>query len=537
MTMGTGKTIEQFGIDDVSGGCNYSDDVMAVTKNQSPDSMNVDFTNGRIRKRGGTEVWTSLGSLYDADLEYDVDQEYNGGVSNATAVGFSLVDFSDYNDHHRQVAHINADVLAYDRVTNSVVTLRSGSPLVKSYNAKIKTYLVQTYSNGDAPYYWNGVTTSLSLLSASAPGFKRAIEFQGFLIGFNTTANPMRAYYESTTTMIGGAYADYFTLSPAVNDDEVTEPFILNGRLYAGTKYGIFRISYVGGVTVFEFKQTIADIGVVPNTAQLVVTKDYGQVVLFLGTDKRLYMFDGSNLRTISDLYYSHSGSDTPISMDQIDDKYIENAFSIYDFTRRVYRLFVTKKAAVKNNYCMNVDIDTFAYYPYDNMAFSAGCMAFDNFKRPYLIAVDYNSLLHKLFIDTPLDNGVAINEYYTSPIIQTKGGKVTQGQVINMTAVPSSNANLLVYDRVDFRKTWSLRQKLPLASGRDKFLGTSLVLGSSVLGSEKTLLGPQLSINATFNTYQFKLMSDTPAAVGWEIYNMSVDNTGLVFGAAEAQR
>jgi hypothetical protein len=97
MTMGTGKTIEQFGIDDVSGGCNYSDDVMAVTKNQSPDSMNVDFTNGRIRKRGGTEVWTSLGSLYDADLEYDVDQEYNGGVSNATAVGFSLVDFSDYN--------------------------------------------------------------------------------------------------------------------------------------------------------------------------------------------------------------------------------------------------------------------------------------------------------------------------------------------------------------------------------------------------------------------------------------------------------
>lgn len=535
--MGIGRSIEQFDIADVSGGCNYTDDIMAVTKNQSPDSMNVEFINGRWRKRDGSEVWNSLGSRYDADLAYDEDQEYNGGTSNAPAIGYSLADFSDVNDYHKQVVHVNASVLAYDRLTNTATTLRSGAPLAKSYNAKVRTYLVQTYSDGSAPYYWDGAAASLAVVSASAPGFKRAIEFQGYLIGFNSTSEPMRGWYQPTTTMIGGAFTDYFTLSPAVNDDEVTEPFILNGRLYAGTKYGIFRISFVGGITVFEFKQTIADIGIVANTAQLVVTREYGQVALFLGTDKRVYMFDGANLRAISDLYYSHRGSSTPISMDQLDDKYISNSFSVYDFTTRVYRLFVTRKAAATNYYCLNIDVDTFAYYPFDNMTFSAGCMAYDNFKRPYLIAVDYNSLLHKLFIDTPLDNGSPINEYYTSPIIQTKGGKVTQGQTINMSVVPSSSANLEVYDRINFRNAWSLRQRIPLAAGRDKFLGTSMVLGSSTLGSEKTVLDLAVSINATFNTYQFKLKSDTPAAAGWEIYNMTVDNSALVFGAAEPQR
>jgi hypothetical protein len=51
--MATGKAIQQFDIKDVSGGCNYSDDINAVTKNQSPNAMNVEFFNGKIRKRRG----------------------------------------------------------------------------------------------------------------------------------------------------------------------------------------------------------------------------------------------------------------------------------------------------------------------------------------------------------------------------------------------------------------------------------------------------------------------------------------------------
>ena len=111
------------------------------------------------------------------------------------------------------------------------------------------------------------------------------------------------------------------------------------------------------------------------------------------------------------------------------------------------------------------------------------------------------------------------------------------QGQTIGVSQRPTSNANLLVYDRVDNRRAWQYRQKLPCASSRDKFLGQSFVLGSSALGSEKYIVDGSLSIPVAFNTYQFKLYSDKNTARAWEIYDMKVNQTLLAFGCAEAQR
>jgi len=535
--MGIGKTVESFDIANVSEGCNYSDDITELTKNQSPDSMNVEFFNGRIRKRKGRTALNAVSYVYDADIPYDADITYNAGTALTAANSFSLIDFSDTDGYHQQVAHLDNQIVAYDRLTSTTATLRSNAPRTRSYNAKVKSWLIQTYSDYSAPYYWDGSSATMALLT-NAPGFKRAIEFQGYLLGMNTSANPMRVYYQSTGDMLGAtsAYTDYFTLTPAPNDDELSDAFLLNGRLYMGTKSSIFRVSFVGGVTVFEFKQVVADIGIVPNTAQNVVTKEFGQVVLFLGTDKRIYLFDGANIKAVSDLYYYHN-MDTPISLDLIDDSYKENSFAVYDFTKRVYRLFVTKKAQTRNYYCMNVSVDTFAYYPYDNMTFTAGCMCYDALLRPYLVCVDYANQLNKLFVESNTDVDAPINEYYVSPLVSVKGAAIKQGQDIAISMRATSSAKLLVYDRVDFRRVWQLRQKLPCASGRDKFLGQNFVLGVSALGSECSVLSQSISINVTFNDYQFKLVSDTPTAEAWEIYDMIVNQTVLAFGAAEAQR
>lgn len=459
-------------------------------------------------------------------------------ITNNSYNGFSIIDFSDTSNKHKQIAHIGSAVFSYDRLQDVYDTLRSSVPTVRSFNAKVSSFLIQTYSDYSAPYYWDGVAASMAVVSTNAPGFKRAIEFQGYMIGMNTSSAKMRCYYQLTSNLLGGgaAYTDYFTLTPAPNDDETSDPFILNGRLYVGTKYSIFRVSFVGGVTVFEFKQVISDVGIVPGTAQTIVTKDYGQVVLFLGTDKRMYMFDGANIKTISDLFFYHNKT-TPISLDLIDDVYKENSFAVYDFTRRIYRLVITKRASTTNYYCMNIDIDTFAYYPFDHTAFSAGAMCYDDLLRPYFVCVDYNGLLHRMFIDTPTDNGVAINEYYTSPVVSKISSTVKKIETINPHITPTSNASLNVYDKVDFRRAWEYKNKLPLASSKDKFLGRSLVLGSGVLGSEKDIIFPQISMNATVNDYQFKLVCDTPTAAPWEILNIDVNQEMLRYGRAEAQR
>lgn len=453
-------------------------------------------------------------------------------------IGFSLVDFSDSENEHQQIAHLGNFVYKFDRISSSSSILRANAPYVRSYNAKVSTYLVQTYNDYSTPYYWDGDASTMAVLSVHAPGFKRSVEFQGYFLGMNTSDNPTRCYYQPIGNFIGSgaAYTDYFTLTPAPNDDEISDPFLLNGRLYAGTKYGIFRISFVGGVTVFEFKQVITDVGIVPNTVQNVVTKQFGQVAIFLGTDKRLYMFDGANVKTISDLFYNHNDN-TPISLDLIDDSYKENSFAVYDYTKRVYRLMVTKKAFSMNQYCMNLDVDTFAYYPFDNMAFSSGAICYDSLLKPYVVFVSYLGILNKMFIKQNTDNGTAINEYYTSPLVTSTNNVTLKAQMIGIRFKPTSNAKLQIYDKVDFSRAWSLRDAILLAYSRDKFLGKSFVLGSAKLGSEKDTINAQVAIKSECNYYQFKLVSDTPTAPPWEILEMNVNSTNLKIGKAEAQR
>lgn len=463
---------------------------------------------------------------------------YDNSNASVPSVGFSIFDFSDVNSHHKQISHLGSVVYAYDQVTSSKVLLRNGAPYTRSFNANIGGFFIQTYNDYSVPYYWDGAAASMAILSANAPGFKRAIEFQGYLLGMNTSAHKTRCYYQLIGNIIGGgaAYTDFFTLTPAPNDDEITDPFILNGRLYAGTKYGIFRISFVGGVTVFEFKQAVSIVGIVPKTTQVVVTRDFGQVAIFLGTDKRLYLFDGANVKAISDLFYYHNQS-TAIAMDLIDDNYKENCFAVYDITRRIYRLWITKKSSSTNYYCINVEVETFAYYPFDNMQFSSGAICYDALLRPFVVCIDYTGSLHKMFIENNTDNGTAINEYYESPIVSLKNSAVKQAQTLTLNMRPSSNANLLVYEKVDFKRAWTQRASVPCASSRDKFLGQSLVLGSAVLGSEKDIIYPQIGLATSFNYYQFKLVSDTAILPPWEIIDITFDESLLKFGRAEAQR
>jgi hypothetical protein len=238
----------------------------------------------------------------------------------------------------------------------------------------------------------------------------------------------------------------------------------------------------------------------------------------------------------VSDLFYPHN-DETEISLDLLDDRYRENAFAVYDSNVRVYRLFVTRKGESTNHYCMNIDVDTFSYYPFDGMDMSCGSMCYDSIKRPFLVCAGYDGTLYKMFVPTNTDNGTPIVEYYTSPLVSVKDPFIKQGQTINFAMRPTSSGNLIVSDRVDFRSKWQTRSKIPCASSRDKFLGQSFTLGSSALGSERGVLGSGMSIPVQFNAYQFMLQSDTPTARAWEIFDISVNQELLAFGVAEAQR
>lgn len=487
--MAIGRPLSTLNMDDYNGGCNYDPDITSLVATESPNAMNIDFLGTRIRKRKGF-------------------RQINDTVTGHSDYGHSLYDFKISGAGHNLVAHFGTKIYKMDNLDGTFDTLLSSAPDVTSYNTEVKQNLIQTYDNNSNEYYWNGTDSTMKILSSSAPGFKHCIEFQGYLLGGNIASNKLRIYYEDINTMIGGSYSDYFTLTGA-QDDELTGFFLINGRCYAGTDAGIFRISYIGGVAVFEYKQVISDVGVVPRTLRVVVTNDFGQIAIFLGTDKNVYLFDGSYIRIISKKY-REANNDTEFALEYIDDNYINNAHATYDYIKQIYRLFVTVKGKETNTHTINIDVEALAYYPYDNMAFASSIMAKDDLNRPFFIAADYAGRVHKMFPDHNSDNGKVILEYYESPLLMPRSQNIKKSATIDMYFKPVANYRLRMDDKTDFDKTWSNRAHLDMFKNRDKFLGSTTTLGTTFkLGSENEVLRKSVNIPVTNNGYRFKLYTD----------------------------
>lgn len=490
--MTVGRTITEVSFADYKGGCNYNKDITAVAAEESPNAMNVNFVGDRILKRTGhTPV--------------------NATATGAGDYGHSMYDFG-VASAHKLICHFNAKVYSMDNLDGTMDTILSSAPNKTSFNTEVKQKLIQTYDDNSQEMYWDGSATIMSPLSDSAPGFKHVIEYQGYLLGANIASARLRVYYEDINTMVEGAYTDYFTLT-GPQDDAVGGWFLLNGRCYAHTDAGIFRVSYIGGVAVFEYKNVISNVGVVPRTLQVVVTAEFGQVALFLGTDKNIYFFDGSFIKVISNKYQK-ANNDTEIALEYINDNYILNSHARYDTQEQLYRLFVTAKGQFINSHCLNIDVNTLSYFPYNNMHFASVVEAKDALDRVFLIGADYTGKIHKLFDNSINDNGEAILEYYESPLITPKAAAINKARTLDLYFTPASRYELDLDDRTDFDKTWKNRFDIPMYKNRDKFLGQTSALGTTFkLGSEVSTLVQHVNVPVTSNAYRFRLRSQGAVA------------------------
>lgn len=486
--MAVGRKLETIATEDFEGGCNYNMDVTSLAANESPNAMNIVFGD-TIKKRTGYK------EMYSTPVE-------------SGAKSHSMVDFGISAVSRKLVTHFNDKVYSMDNLDGDMDVISSGRSNVSSFNSVVKQNLIQTYSDNSQEMYWTGGTSLMQPLSVNSPGFMHTIEYQGYLLGGRTADKKLRIYYEDINTMIGGAYSDYFTLTGG-QDEAIEEFFIINGRCYCGTSGGIFRLSYIGGIAVFEYKNVVTDVGIVPKSLRVVITKKFGQIALFLGTDKNLYLFDGSFIQNISEKF-RFSNNDTAFSLQDIDDSYINlNTDSLYDTITQTYRLFVTPKGSNVNTICINIDVETLAYYPFDNMRFGAVLMAKDGLNRRFILGADYNGKIHKLFRNTINDNGTAIEEYYESPVIVTAAPHMKKSRTMDLQFTPSADYELSYADKVDFDKTWTYRDSLEMYKNRDKFLGSNTSLAENFkLGSENSVVVKHVNVPVMENSYRFKLQT-----------------------------
>ncbi len=490
VTMATGRpNIETIEAADYEGGCNYNRDLTSLAANESPNSMNVVFGDSIKKRDGYKEMYSTSASP--------------GGKAH------SMMDFGISATSRQLVTHFGSSVFSMSNLDGTMTSINSGVSNVSSYNAIVKQLLIQTYSDNSQEYYWTGSSALMAPLSASSPGFMHTIEYQGYLLGGNISTARLRIYYEDINTMIDGTYADYFTLTGG-KDDGITQFFLINGRCYVGTSGGIFRLSYIGGLAVFEYKNIVSDVGIIPKSLKVVITKEYGQIALFLGTDKNLYLFDGSFIQNISEKF-RFSNNDTAFSLQDIDDTYIElNTDSMYDTITQTYRLVVTPKGSNTNKIAVNIDVETLAYYPFDNMTFGAVVMARDNLNRRFILGADYNGKVHKLFRNAINDNGVAIREYYESPLIMSRSPHMKKPRTIDLHFEPAANYKLKYSDRTDYDKTWKSRAPLEMYKNRDKFLGQNTSLAENFkLGSEVSVVAKKVNVPVMENAYRYRLETD----------------------------
>jgi len=475
-------------------GCNYDEDITSLKESESPNAIDIEFDQTVIRKRPGyRSITSSVG---------------------ANERGYASYSFGNDAGVQKLVTHQGNTVYSLDNLEGAQTSIRAAAPRTQSYFTEVNRFLVHTFGNYGVEYYWDGTAATMSILSASAPGFKHAIEDSGYLLGGNISGEPLRVYYEDTGSMVGGAYTEYFTLSGG-RDDGITGFFKHNGRTYATTTSSVFLISFVGGVTVWEFKEVISTTGAVPRTVVTVATDEFGEVVLFLGYDLNVYLFDGSKVAVVSDKYRK-SNNDTAISLALLDRGKIENSVAVYDVISRVYRLFVTKKGDDFNEYCLNIDVRNISYYPYQNMKFGSVLIAQDGIGRLYLIGVDYIGKIHKLFTDVNDDDGIVIVENYESPPMAQAMERYKKGETMDLHFTPVSKYSLSYDDRTDFDKTWNERTTLPMVNSRDRLLGENFVLGeTAVLGSDVSVLSHHINMPVTHNFYRFRLgTKGTPGAV-----------------------
>jgi hypothetical protein len=484
--MAIGRTITSVDSENFDGGCNYSPDLTSLAPNESPHSMNMVFDGFRIFKRPGrTKV--------------------NSTAAAATAKGHSMFNIGVEGVGNKLVAHFGNTVYSMNNLNGTLTSIRTSTPNVRSYNAAVDQKLIQSYEDNSAEYYWDGETSTMTLLSGSAPGFKHAVEAQGYLLAGNISGESLRVYYEDISTMVGGNYDDFFTL-PGSKDDELTGFMTINGRTYASTTDRIYRLSFVGGVVVWDFREIVSSTGVVPGTAKVVVSEEFGEVTLFLGYDRHMYLFDGSFVRKVDKKFYQ-ANDITTFSLERLERHQLENASAVYDPIDDIYRLVVTLNGTTANSIMINIDVRNFAYYPFDNQPFHSLVLAQDKIGRRFVLGAGYDGHIYKLMQDVNHDDGEEIVEVYESPPITAKGSRRQKGQMMTVLFQPVGNYSLTMSDRVDFDKTWKQRALIPMFHNRDRFLGINASLGEkAVLGSDVEKIMKQINIPASFNYYRFKL-------------------------------
>jgi hypothetical protein len=150
-------------------------------------------------------------------------------------------------------------------------------------------------------------TVSVAIIAYIAPQAKYVTNWTNYLWAANVAADSDRIYRSELydhTSWLGNYY-----IIPTPGDVGITALATLRGKMYIFKKFSIHRVTFLGGNPLIDIKQIKTSIGTAsPRTIVNLETPDNGEVIIFLGTDLQLYMFDGNDTIPISEKISTYNG-------------------------------------------------------------------------------------------------------------------------------------------------------------------------------------------------------------------------------------
>lgn len=211
-------------------------------------------------------------------------------------------------------------------------------------------------------------------------------------------------------------------------DVGLTGSGILNDRMYVFKKWSVHRITYTGSTPLLDIKQAKKTVGTAsPRSIKNIDIPGSGEVLIFLGTDKRIYLFDGYSTIPISD-NISISNGISSIYLNNINSQALDKVYAVIHSDKNWYELFAPLGSSTLPANSIVIDFSTGKpiFWPNDNRNFKSGDVS-DNGIGSRIAYVQGNTDGNiYLTNSTNSDNGTAINGYWTSfkcssPVLLTR--------------------------------------------------------------------------------------------------------------------
>jgi len=428
---------------------------LSLQLNQTPDCLNVysDIFKKLMRRNG----YNKLNSISASAT--------GGGIYNYVRTEGEQYMISLFDGALKKMDIVNN---TWDGILDPVSANANGTALSDSimHNVSFNGDCIIFTESRDVPQKYDpndnsGQYTDLHYGgSGTAPSTKIPFVWHNRVWALNTSSNPDRFYRSADSDHTSWDSLDYDEIVTS-GDVGLTGVGSLRGRMYIFKKWSIHRITYLGGSPLLDIRPTKSSIGTLSHRSIVnIEIPGKGEVLLFLGSDLQIYIFDGYNATPISE-NISTSNSISNYCLIGDGSTYGLN----YNQLSKVHSVNYSRKHWCIMFFCLGDDTtpqDAFVYNYYTGAfwpfhfghSFVDSCIS-DNGtgqNKTYIIGDNYIWL----FDDGNDDDGIAIEGYWVSSKLDI-GVEVQYVKIYEHILNTASNASTpLFYYRYNYETNWS---------------------------------------------------------------------------------